>query len=116
MFISSDEVVAKNGDMILAYKEFNKLIHIFNKRGLELNFRFLQTAANMLQVEGIETSTIIDYIIATKVLPKLNLEVNEDSEFINELEKLIVNKKITEEIYKDIKEFYIENEILTYWR
>lgn len=116
IFISSDEVVAKSGDMTLAYKEFNKLIDIFNKSGLELNFRFLQTAANMLQVEGIETSTIIDYIIATKVLPKLNLEVNEDSEFINELEKLIVNKKITEEIYKDIKEFYIENEILTYWR
>lgn len=116
IFISSDEVMAKSGDMTLAYKEFNKLINIFNKSGLELNFRFLQTAANMLEVEGIERSIIIDYIIATKVLPKLNLEINEDSEFINELEKIIFNKKVTEEIYKDIKDFYIENEILTYWR
>lgn len=116
IFIGSDEVRPKGGDMTLAYKEFNKLINIFNKSGLELNFRFLKTAANMLEVEGIERDIIIDYIIATKVLPKLNLEVNENSEFINELEKIIFNKKVTEKIYKDIKEFYTENEILTYWR
>lgn len=99
-----------------AYIEFKKLIDIFNKNGLELNFRFLQTAASMLEVEGIERSSIIDYIIATKVLPKINLEVNEDNKFINELETILYNNKISEGIYKDIKDFYNENEIMTYWR
>ena len=116
IYISSDEIVSRSGDMNRAYIEFKKLIDIFNKNGLELNFRFLQTAASMLEVEGIERSSIIDYIIATKVLPKINLEVNEDNKFINELETILYNNKISEGIYKDIKDFYNENEIMTYWR
>ncbi|WP_303188835.1 AAA family ATPase [uncultured Clostridium sp.] len=116
IYISSDEIVSRSGDMNRAYIEFKKLIDIFNKNGLELNFRFLQTAASMLEVEGIERSLIIDYIIATKVLPKINLEVNEDNKFINELETILYNNKISEGIYKDIKDFYNENEIMTYWR
>lgn len=115
IYISSKEIKPKNGDINLAYNEFKNIIKIFNDNNIELNFRFLKTAASILDIEGIEKESLIDYIIATKVLPKLNLDIDDNSNFINELENLI-NKKVSEEIYEEMKSFYNNNEILTYWR
>lgn len=116
-FIGSDEIKVIKGKEEDAFESFREIIEIFNKNDIELNFRFLTTAATMLGIENFSKRTLIDYITATKILPKLNHELSDNGQLLlNKLSEFVADGKISKVIYENMIKFYNEHEILTYWR
>ena len=114
-YITPKEFEVDKMDTSSVYDEFKEFITLLNENEIELNFRFINAAAKMLNIEGIENRKLKDYIIATKILPKFNNEIDNDK-FFSELNKLLLDKDISKEIYISIKSFYEEHRVLSYWR
>lgn len=84
---------------------------------IELNNRFDKHIKEIRGSEIFEDGEFIDMILLMKVVPKINTYIEpENYKKVDTIEKTFENNPETLIIYDKMKEYWKENEILTFWR
>ena len=82
---------------------------------VSLNNRFFRQVEEIIGANIIEEENILDYIVLTKIIPKINIYL-ENEDRIYRFEELIKNLPSSKEIFNKMKLQWEETEVLTFWR
>ncbi|NUU97782.1 hypothetical protein XO11_05815 [Marinitoga sp. 1138] len=98
-------------------EELEEIKLIFKKMRVYLNNRFDSQVKQILGNDYIDKDDLLDYIISSMILPKINISINERNEqIIDEISKLLEKTKVSKVIFDEMKEFAETEYILTFWR
>ena len=71
----------------------------------------------MLSVDTLDPVNIIDYIIANKILPKVNVNLDKrEGDKLSLFEELVETYPISRSIFNEMKDFWKNYSIFSYWR
>lgn len=84
---------------------------------VSLNNRFFRQIEEIIGSNIIEEQNILDYIVLTKIIPKINVYLEKENEYkIYGFEELIKNLPNSKEVFNKMKSQWEETEVLTFWR
>lgn len=85
--------------------------------GVHLNNRFYDQVREYIGANIYEKSNILDNIVSTKILPKININLSDDkNDKIDRFTNLINDLPISREKFKSMIEFWNTYKILSFWR
>ena len=85
--------------------------------GVHLNNRFYDQVREYIGANIYEKSNILDNIVSTKILPKININLSDDkNDKIDRFTNLINDLPISREKFKSMLEFWNSYKILSFWR
>lgn len=98
--------------------ELKNISGIVNKEfGISLNNRFYKQVGEIMSVGIINEEELLDSIILTKIIPKINVYIESDNEEkINKFEEVIEDKPNSKESFKKMRLGWKDTEVLTFWR
>lgn len=98
--------------------ELNNISNIVNKEfDISLNNRFYKQVEEIISVGMLREEEILDSIILTKIIPKINVYIESDNEEkIHKFEEAIKDKPNSMMIFNKMKLGWKDTEVLTFWR
>lgn len=84
---------------------------------VNLNNRFFRQIEEIQGSEMLNEEEILDYIVLTKIIPKINIYIEkENEEKINKFEEVIKNLSNSKKVFDKMKSVWEDTEVLTFWR
>lgn len=98
--------------------ELNNISNIVNKEfNISLNNRFYKQVEEIISVGMLREEEILDSIILTKIIPKINVYIESDNEEkIHKFEEAIKDKPNSMMVFNKMKLGWQDTEVLTFWR
>ena len=98
--------------------ELKKISDIVNKAfDISLNNRFYKQVEEIISVGMLREEELLDSIILTKIIPKINVYIeNDNEEKIHKFEDLIKDKPNSMKVFNKMKLGWQDTEVLTFWR
>ena len=120
LYIKPNEFNINNINISQELKDkLDSIINILVKLDITLSNRINNQIKELNGAEIFNESEIFDVIVATKILPKINNEIdNYDEDIREELRKNIENTSISKVIFEKMEKSYEQSGIgiLTFWR
>ncbi|AEX85580.1 GTPase subunit of restriction endonuclease [Marinitoga piezophila KA3] len=118
LYLKESDFKMESKDILDEIKEeLEEIKLIFKKMRVYLNNRFDNQVKQILGNDYIDRDDLLDYIISSMILPKINISINERNEqIIDEISKLLEKTKVSKVIFDEMKEFAETEYILTFWR
>ena len=120
LYIKPNEFNINNINISQELKDkLDSIINILVKLDITLSNRINNQIKELNGAERFNESEIFDVIVATKILPKINNEIdNYDEDIREELRKNIENTSISKVIFEKMEKSYEQSGIgiLTFWR
>lgn len=84
---------------------------------ISLNNRFFNQVSEILGANILDSTNILDCIIITKIIPKINIYIeSNDEEKIDRFEKIIEGNPKSMQLFEKMKLAWEDTEVLTFWR
>lgn len=98
--------------------ELKQISDIVNQEfDISLNNRFYKQVEEITSVGMISEEELVDSIILTKIIPKINIYIESDKEErINRFEDIIKDKPNSKKVFNKMKLGWQDTEVLTFWR
>lgn len=97
--------------------ELCPIIKAITPLNIQVNNRNLMHISQMLSVDTLDPVNIIDYIIANKILPKVNVNLDKrEGDKLSLFEELVETYPISRSIFNEMKDFWKNYSIFSYWR
>lgn len=117
LYIKAEEFKEKNAGIS---EELSKKLNELGKGLIKINVQFINNRiiSQIQQICGagiIKENDIFDVIAATKILPKINTDVDDDS-ILEEIADKLNGTEFSKNIFENMKKYCIESGTLTFWR
>lgn len=120
LYLSSDEFKENAVEISKELKEkIHRIEEIFKDENIILSNRIYKQIEELIGSGIFREVDIYDAIVCTKILPKLNIEINDNNEeIVEKLYKELEWTSISKGLFENMKKYLYDSEsgILTFWR